>query len=148
MREFNYFSEAFKHLVDLAGTNHVEIYSRIGMDKGQFSNIYNGVVKNPHASTRKKLLEFFDTTVTRVGHRWIINDPEMVNEVREFNAHNLYLSAQEKNEHMAQTVTQLKAVIDNFEHLQSTELDNTTLALALDGIQKKLTDILSEMSRN
>jgi len=70
LNKFDSFSKAFREGIDITGVKHVDVYTKIGMDKGQFSNIYNGDVLNPRGSTRKKLTEFVDFDIKKAGDKW------------------------------------------------------------------------------
>lgn len=75
MREFDTFSEAFRYGVDKSGLKHRAIYEKIPMDAGQFSNIYNGDVKNPQGSTRNKLLNVVDFEIHKESGKWVYTPP-------------------------------------------------------------------------
>lgn len=47
LTEFESFSEAFRHIPDKKGVDHVDVYTRVPMDKGQFSKVYSGKIKSP-----------------------------------------------------------------------------------------------------
>lgn len=81
------FSKAFKKAVDKTGLDHVDIYSKLGMDKSQFSKIYNGEIEKPQSRTREKLCKVVGVDIINNGNGWIIqssrsqesvNDPKVV----------------------------------------------------------------------
>lgn len=78
MNKFDTFSEAFRHVVDNSGLNHVDIYSSIRMDsgnhmdKGYFSKVYNGEIKNPRQKVRKKLTDVVGVDIKKTDDGWII----------------------------------------------------------------------------
>lgn len=70
--KFDSFSEAFRYAVDQTGVDHVDFYSKIPMDKGQWSKVYNGETKNPLASTRKKLTDVVGVQIRKVDDSWML----------------------------------------------------------------------------
>jgi hypothetical protein len=74
--KFADFSDAFHYAVDLTGDNHVDLYTKIGMDKSQWSKIYNGEIKKPQRTTRNKLNEVVGNTIKQIQGGWSVIQPE------------------------------------------------------------------------
>jgi hypothetical protein len=148
LKEFDNFAEAFAYGVDYLGLKHASIYEKIGMDKGQFSNIYTGVVKNPQSSTRKKLTEYVDFEINKNGESWHLSLPnsQVKNQVAEPAVEYRTLTMEAKRELLDRVTDDLKEVVSDYKAIRKTRmLEDATRELTFDGIVKRLQDIIKEL---
>lgn len=148
LKEFKYFSDAFSYGIDYLGLKHSDIYDKIGMDKGQFSNIYTGVVKNPQSSTRNKLTKFVDFEINRNGKMWelLISNAQNEDATHEPTTQYTALSLSAKRQLLDQVTAQLKEVVKDYADIRTTRiLTDKQREITFDGITKRLQDVIKQL---